>query len=57
LTNQKQEFPMAAMFVIALGWTEQSSQRTFHKCFLPSYGSVGQAVSEERFYRNWPTRN
>jgi hypothetical protein len=27
--------------------TEQSLQRTFYRCFLPSFGSFGQAVSEE----------
>jgi hypothetical protein len=25
----------------------QSLERTFHRCFLPSFGSFGQAVSEE----------
>ena len=27
---------------------EQSLQRTFHRCFLPSFGSFGQTVSEEK---------
>ena len=48
-TNQKQEWPVAAMFVNGSGRNEQSLQRTFHRCFLPSYGSFGQAVSEEFF--------
>jgi hypothetical protein len=45
--NQKQELPVAAMFVNGSGQNVQSLQRTFHRCFLPSYGSFGQAVSEE----------
>jgi hypothetical protein len=32
------------MFVNGSGRNEQSSQRTFHRCFLPSFGSFGQAV-------------
>jgi hypothetical protein len=27
---------------------EQSQQRTFHRCFLPSFSSFGQTVSEEK---------
>jgi len=46
--NLKQESPVAAMFVNGLGRNEQSLQRTFHRCFLPSFGSFGQAVSEEK---------
>jgi hypothetical protein len=45
--NQKQELPMAAMFVNGSGQNVQSLERTFHRCFLPSFGSFGQAVSEE----------
>jgi hypothetical protein len=44
--DQKQELPVAAMFVNGSGQNEQSLQRTFHGCFLPSFGSFGQAVSE-----------
>ena len=29
-------------------WHEQSQQRTFHRCFLPSFGLFGQTVSEEK---------
>jgi hypothetical protein len=29
----------------------------FHRCFLPSFGSFGQAVSEEKIFKNWPIRN
>ena len=33
------------------------AKRTFHRCFLPSFGSLGQAVSEENILKNWPIRN
>ena len=45
--NQKQESSVAAMFVHGSGRHEQSLQITFHRCFLPRFGSFGQAVSEE----------
>jgi hypothetical protein len=32
-------------------------KRTFHRCFLPSFGSFGHAVSEEKIFRNRPIRN
>jgi hypothetical protein len=32
-------------------------QRTFHRCFLPSFGSFGQAVSEEKIFKNRPIIN
>jgi hypothetical protein len=40
--NQKQELPMAAMFVNGSGQNEQSLERTFHRCFLPSFTSFGK---------------
>jgi hypothetical protein len=43
--NQKQESPVAAMFVKESGRNEQSLQRTFHRCFLPSFGSFGDKLS------------
>jgi hypothetical protein len=46
--NQKQELPMAAMFVDRSGQNEQSLERTFHRCFLPSFTSFGRGVSEEK---------
>ena len=55
--NQKQEWPVVAMFVNGSGRNEQSLQRTFHRCFLPSFGSFGQVVSEEKIFKNWPIRN
>ena len=55
-TNQKQELPVAAMFVNGSEQNEQSLQRTFHRCFLPSFGSFGKAVSEDKIFRNRPIR-
>ena len=45
---------MVAMFVNGSGQNEQSLQRTFHRCFQPSFGSFDQAISEENifFFRN-----
>jgi hypothetical protein len=57
LTNQKQELPVAAMFVNGSGRNVQSFLRAIHRCFLPSFSSFGQAVSEEKmFFRNRPIR-
>ena len=55
-TNQKQEWPVAAMFVNGSGRNEQSLQRTFHRCFLPSFGSFGKTFSEEKNFLNQPIR-
>jgi hypothetical protein len=46
--HQKQELPVAVMFVNGSGQNVQSLERTIHRCFLPSFGSFGQAVSEEK---------
>ena len=56
-TNQKQELSMMAMFVNGSKRNEQFPQRTFHRCFLPHFGSFGLAVSEEKIFRNRPIRN
>ena len=45
------------MFVNGSGRNEQSLQRTCHRCFLPSFGSFGQMVSEEKNFLNQPIRN
>jgi hypothetical protein len=45
---QKQELPVAAMFVNGSGQNVQSLERTAHRCFLPSFGSFGQTVSEKK---------
>ena len=39
--NQKQESPVAAMFVNGSGQNVQSLERTFYRCFLPSFSSFG----------------
>ena len=46
--NQKQELPVTAIFVNGSGWNEQSLYRTFHRCFLQNFRSIGFAVSEEK---------
>jgi hypothetical protein len=46
--NQKQELPVAAMFVTGSGRNEHSIKRSFHRCFLPTSRSIGFAVSEEK---------
>ena len=56
-TNQKQKLLVATMFVNESGRNEQSLQRTFQGCSLPSFDSFGQAVSEEKIFRNRPIRN
>jgi hypothetical protein len=40
-------------------WDKMSNlyKRAVHRCFLPSFGSFGQAVSEEKILRNRPIRN
>jgi hypothetical protein len=45
------------MFVNGLGQNVQSLERTTHRCFLPSFGSFGQTVSEEKNLKNQPIRN
>ena len=55
--NHKKESPVAVMFVNGSGRNEQSLQMTFHRCFLPSFGSFGQAVAEEKIVKNRPIRN
>jgi hypothetical protein len=39
--NQKQELPVAAMFVNGSEQIVQSLERTFNRCFLPSFSSFG----------------
>jgi hypothetical protein len=36
---------------------EQSQQRIFHRCFLPSFGTFGQTVSEWKNLKNQSIRN
>ena len=56
-TNQKQELPVVAMFVNGSRQNEHSLQRTCHRCSLPSFGSLGHMVSEEKISKNRPIRN
>ena len=56
-TNKKQELPMTDMFVNGSKRNEQFPQKTFHRCFLPRFGPFGQAVSEQKIFRNRPIRN
>ena len=48
MANQKQELPVAAMFVNRSEQNEQSLERIFHRCFLPNFSSFGREVSEEK---------
>jgi hypothetical protein len=57
LTNQKQELLVVAMFVNGSGQNEQYLERTADRCFLPSFGSFGSTVSEEKNFKNQPIRN
>jgi hypothetical protein len=34
-----------------------SIDASYHRCFLPRFGSFGKAVSEEKIFRNRPIRN
>jgi hypothetical protein len=45
------------MFVNGSGQNVQSLERTIHTCFLPSFCSFGQMVSEEKNFKNQPIRN
>jgi hypothetical protein len=45
------------MFVNGSELNEQGLERTFQGCFLPSFDSFGQAVSEEKNFKNQPIRN
>ena len=56
-TNQNQKWHVAAMFVNGPGRNQQTLQKTFHKCFLPTFSSFGQAVSEGKIFKNRPIRN
>ena len=46
-TNQKQELSVVAFFDNGSGRNMQSLESTCHRCFLLSFGSSGQVVSEE----------
>ena len=50
-TNQKQELPVAVIFVNGSELNEQSLQRTFEGCLLQSFNSFGDAVSEKKIFQ------
>ena len=50
-TNQKQEWPVVAMFINGSELNEHSLQMTFQGCFLPSFDSFGKAVSEKKIFQ------
>ena len=52
LTDQKQELSEAAMFVNESELNKHSLKRTFYTCWLLSFGSSGQAVSEGNIKQN-----
>ena len=47
-TNLKQELPVATMFVNGSKRNEQYLQRTFHRCFLPSFISYFQKSTNQK---------
>ena len=54
--QKQQELPVVAMYVNRSGRNGQASQRTFHRCFLPSFGSFGKVVLEKKIFKNRPIR-
>ena len=48
--NQKQESPMAAMFVDGSKRNDVTKQRTSHRCFLSNISLVGQTISENKIF-------
>ena len=55
--NQKQELPGVAMFANGSRRNEQSLWKTVHRCFLPSLGLFGYAVSVQKIFKYRPIRN
>ena len=47
-TNQKQELPVVAMFANGSRRNEQSLQRTFHRCSLPSSVHLAEGFQRRR---------
>jgi hypothetical protein len=48
ITLAKQELHVAAMFGNGSEQNVHSLERTFHRCFLPSFSSFGRGFSEEK---------
>jgi hypothetical protein len=61
LANQKQELPVVAMLGNGSEQNVHSLERTFHRCFPPSFSSFGWWVSEEKIkmwkVNRWQTTN
>ena len=55
--KQKQELPVAAMFVTGSERNEKSLQKIFQESFLPNFDAFEERDSEERLFRNQPIRN
>ena len=49
--NQKQESPVAVMFVNGSGRNEQSLLRIFHRCFLPNLVHFAKRFQRRRFLK------
>ena len=52
IDQSETRMPVVTRFVNGSGQNEKSLQRNFHRCFLPSFGSFGYAVSEGKIFRN-----
>jgi hypothetical protein len=55
--QSEEELPMAAMFVNGSEQNEQSLERTFHRCFLPSFTSFGRESDFFKIFSSeiaWP---
>ena len=57
IDQTEKELPMAVMFVNTSRRNEQSFKISFHRCFIYSFSSPGQAVSEKKILRYRPIRN
>jgi hypothetical protein len=57
INQSEKKLYVAAMFANGSGQNVQSEQRTFHRCFLLSFGSFGQTVSEKKNLKKQPIRN
>ena len=50
IDQSEKELSVVAMFVDRLGENDNLYKRTFYRCFQPSFGSFGHAVSEEKIF-------
>ena len=56
LDQSETRITVVAMFVNRQGRLEQILQRTFHRCFLQSFGSFGHAVTEQKIFQKLTNR-